>query len=310
MTWTNSPLVDYTLISPNKYKGRRDSKGAVTKLTYIAIHCVVGQVTVERLGQIFANPNRYASSNYGVGFDGRIGMYVEEKDTSWCTSSCVDTREHIGCDNHGISIEVASDSYDPYAITDKAYKATIKLVADICKRNGIKRITWIPEKNKNLAYVPAEDEVLMTAHRFWASKLCPGQWWIDHFPSLQKAVQTELDIIPWGVEDYVDGLYKYALERKHDAKGYQEWCRKLMSGESTPAQVAWGFFGSPEYRDKKTADGRYIQQLYEALLRREPDKTGMKHRMKDLKEGKGRKYCCEYITSSKEFKKFCKNRGI
>lgn len=193
MAWTNSSLVDYTLISPNKYVGRKDYNGkAITKLDYIAIHCVVGQVTVERLGQIFANPSRYASSNYGVGLDGKIGQYVYEKDTSWCTSSCVDTKTQPGCDNHGISIEVASDSYAPYAVTDKAYKATIKLVVDICKRNGITKVTWIADKAKNLAYRPAKGEVLLTAHRFRAAKNCPGDYLFTRFADIAKKANAEL----------------------------------------------------------------------------------------------------------------------
>lgn len=193
MAWTNSKLVDYTLISPNKYTGRKDYNGkAITKLDRIAIHCVVGQVTVERLGQIFANPSRYASSNYGVGLDGRIGLYVYEKDTSWCTSSSTDTKTQPAVDNHGISIEVASDNYAPYAVTDAAYKATIKLVTDICKRNGITKITWIADKAKNRAYVPAKGEVLLTAHRHWAAKSCPGDALFAKFSDIQKQVQAAI----------------------------------------------------------------------------------------------------------------------
>lgn len=158
MAYTNSKLVNYTLRSPNYSAGR-------ICINRIAIHCVVGQVTVERLGQIFANPNRQASSNYGVGLDGKIGLYVDEKNRSWCTSSA-------WCDNRAITIEVASDNFHPYAVTDKAYNATIKLVVDICKRNGKKKVTWISDKNKNLAYNPADDEILLTAHRFYAAKAC------------------------------------------------------------------------------------------------------------------------------------------
>lgn len=314
MAFTNSLLTAYTLISPNKYVGRKDYYGkAITVLERIAVHCVVGQVTVERLGQIFANPSRYASSNYGVGLDGKIGMYVEEKDTSWCTSSSVDTKYQQGCDNHGISIEVASDAYYPYAVTTAAFDSTVKLVADICKRNGKKKLTWISDKSKNLAYKPAVDEMLLTAHRFYASKACPGDYLFNKFPELTKRVNDILSKpeIPWGVSDYVGGLYKYALTREPDEAGYNNWCNRLMTGEKTASQVAWGFFGSKEYINKKTTDSRYVQQLYQALLRREPDKAGKETWLKKLKSGKTRQQVCSGITSSNEFKNvFCKKRNL
>lgn len=178
MAYTNSKLVNYTLRSPNYSAGR-------ICINRIAIHCVVGQVTVERLGEIFANPNRQASSNYGVGFDGRYGLYVDEKNRSWCTSSA-------WCDNRAITIEVASDSYHPYAVTAKAYEATIKLVVDICKRNGKKKVTWISDKNKNLAYNPKDDEILLTAHRFYAAKACPGDYLFERFGDIAKKANAEL----------------------------------------------------------------------------------------------------------------------
>ena len=81
MGFSNSPLVNYTNISPNKSVNRNH------KIDTIIIHCVVGQCSVETIGNVFAPKSRQASSNYGIGPDGRIGMYVEEKDRSWCSSS-------------------------------------------------------------------------------------------------------------------------------------------------------------------------------------------------------------------------------
>ena len=111
---SNSPLVSYTRISPNRTSPRNHSINRIT------IHCVVGQVTVERLGEIFAPESRKASANYGIGKDGKIGMYVEEKDRSWCSSS----RDN---DHRAVTIEVASDTTHPYAVTDKAYSALLDL---------------------------------------------------------------------------------------------------------------------------------------------------------------------------------------
>lgn len=134
MAYTNSALVSHTRISPNRNSPRKHAIDTIT------IHCVVGQVSVETLGNIFANPNRGASSNYGIGYDGRVGMYVEERDRSWCSSSPDN-------DHRAVTIEVASDMSEPYAVTGKAYAALISLVADICKHNGIKKLVWSTDKN-------------------------------------------------------------------------------------------------------------------------------------------------------------------
>lgn len=156
---SNSLLIDYTKYSPN-HSGRRNHK-----IDTITIHCVVGQCSVETLGNIFANPSLEASSNYGVGYDGRIGLYVNEANRSWCSSSGSN-------DNRAVTIEVASDTYHPYAVNDKAYNATVKLVADICRRNGIKKLMWRADSS----LIGQVDKQNMTVHRWFANKSCPGDY--------------------------------------------------------------------------------------------------------------------------------------
>ena len=176
MGYTNSSLVNYTKISPNKTPNRNHAIDTIT------IHCVVGQVTVERLGDIFAPTSRQASSNYGVGKDGRIGMYVEEKDRSWCTSNAAN-------DHRAITIEVASDTSDPYAVTPAAYEALIKLVADICKRNGIKKLVWSTNKNDRVNHLNGCN---MTVHRDYANKSCPGEYLYSHHQDIANRVNAIL----------------------------------------------------------------------------------------------------------------------
>ena len=78
----------------------------------------LGELKVEALGELFANPNRQASSNYGIGSDGRIAMFVEEADRSWCTSSKAN-------DNRAITIEVANITGSPnYNISSAASAIT------------------------------------------------------------------------------------------------------------------------------------------------------------------------------------------
>ena len=127
MAYTNSPLVSYIKISPNKTINRNHA------IDTISIHCMAGNLSIEQCGNLFANPSRQASSNYGIGSDGRIGLYVEEKDRSWCTSSSSN-------DNRAITIEVANDGGAPdWHVSDAAMTSLIKLCADICKRNLVRK---------------------------------------------------------------------------------------------------------------------------------------------------------------------------
>ena len=173
---SNSPLVSYTKISPNKTSPRNHAIDTIT------IHCVVGQCSVETLGNIFAPTSRQASSNSGVGLDGKIGMYVEEKDRSWCTSSAEN-------DNRAITIEVASDTSEPYAVNSKAYKALLDLVTDICKRNGIKKLVWSTNKNNRVKHLNGCN---MTVHRDYANKSCPGKYLYDRHGEIADEINKRL----------------------------------------------------------------------------------------------------------------------
>ena len=159
MAYTNSPLVVYTKLSPNHSGQRTHSIDRITP------HCVVGQCSVETLGNIFYPTSRQASCQYGIGPDGRVGMYVEEKNRSWCSSSNAN-------DQRAVTIECASDTYHPYAMNSTVYARLIDLCVDICKRNGKKKLIWFGDKNKSLNYVPAADEMVLTVHRWFANKSC------------------------------------------------------------------------------------------------------------------------------------------
>lgn len=178
MTMSNSPLVNYTRISPNRNSPRN------AKICYITPHCVVGQCTVESLGNVFAPVGRQASSNYGIGYDGRVGMYCPESDRSWCSSSAWN-------DNRAITIEVASDNFHPYAVKKAAYDKLIKLCVDICKRYGKKKLLFLG-KDKTLEYTVKSDEMVLTAHRWFASTICPGDYLYSRFDDIAKEVTKEL----------------------------------------------------------------------------------------------------------------------
>lgn len=176
---SNSSLVDCTIISPNKNSPRNHAIDTIT------IHCVVGQCSAERIGEIFKPTSRQASSNYGIGYDGRIGMYVEEKDRSWCTSNAAN-------DHRAITIEVASDTTHPYAVKEKAFAALLDLVTDICKRNGIKRLVWSTNKSDRVNH---KNGCNMTVHRDYANKSCPGDYLYNLHGEIAAEVNKRLGVV-------------------------------------------------------------------------------------------------------------------
>lgn len=158
-----SPLVTHINISPNKTSGRK------YKITRITPHCSVCSVSVERLLNVFKPLLKRASCNYGIGNDGKVGLCVDEADKSWCSSNNDN-------DNRAITIEVASSNKYPYTITDSSLRSLINLMADICKRYNKNKIIWISDKNKALSYKLKDDEMLITVHRWFAKKSCPGEY--------------------------------------------------------------------------------------------------------------------------------------
>lgn len=176
---SNSKLVNYTRLSPNHSGTRTHSIDRITP------HCVVGQCSVETLGNIFMNANREASCNYGIGADGRVLLCVDEGNRSWCSSSNSN-------DQRAVTIECASETYHPYEMNSNVYNSLVKLCVDICKRNGKKKLLWFNDKNKTLNYSPKSDEMIITVHRWFDNKACPGDWLYNRLGNLAKQVTKQL----------------------------------------------------------------------------------------------------------------------
>lgn len=173
MAYTNSSLVSYTQISPNRNSPRNQP---ITKIT---IHHMAGIMSVEQFGNLVANPNRQMSSNYCIGNDGRIGLFCPEQDRSWCSSSPWN-------DNRAITIEVSNNVYgEPWSISDAAYASLIKLCVDICKRNGIKKLEFTGDQNGSLTY-----------HYMFAATACPATWIRNHTTEICSKVNEQLNETP------------------------------------------------------------------------------------------------------------------
>lgn len=176
---SNSPLVSYTKLSPCKNSPRNH------KIDTITIHCMAGNMTVESCGALFSKYSRQTSSNYGIGSDGRIALYVNESDRSWCTSS----RSN---DNRAITIEVANDggAETGWHVSDKAYESLINLLVDICKRNNIPELRWKADKN----LIGQVDKQNMTVHRWFAAKACPGDYLYNAHSAIAAEVNKRLSV--------------------------------------------------------------------------------------------------------------------
>ena len=202
---SNSPLVSYTKISPHRDSPRNH------KIDTITIHCVVGQCNVEPLGELFQT--KAASSNYGIGKDGRIGMYVEEKDRSYCSSSSSN-------DNRAITIECASDMTEPFAVNDKVYASLINLLVDICKRNDIKELKWKADKN----LIGQVDKQNMTVHRwFHSGKSCPGTYLYERMGKIADDVNKRLGVViekPSNTNNILYHVQIGAFSNKNNADAY------------------------------------------------------------------------------------------
>ena len=172
-----SALTDVYMASPH-HRGYR-----ISQIDRITIHCTVGQCTAEALGYWFQLAEIH-SANYGVDRDGRILCAVDEDRISICSSSYAN-------DMRAVTIEVASDAEHPYAVTPAAMQSLIRLVVDICRRNGKIRVVWIPDKFRALSYDQQEDEMLLTVHRWFTNTLCPGEYLMEHMGEI-STVSTEL----------------------------------------------------------------------------------------------------------------------
>lgn len=179
MAYTNSSLVNCTVKSPNHSGKRTHSIDRITP------HCVVGQLSAESIGSCFTSTSRQASCNYGIGKDGRVCLIVDEANRSWCSSS----NEN---DQRAVTIECASDTTEPYAMNDAVYNKLVALCVDICKRNGKSKLLWFGDKSKSLTYSPKSGEMVLTVHRWFANKSCPGNWLYSRLGGLATTVTSKL----------------------------------------------------------------------------------------------------------------------
>ena len=270
---SNSSLVNYTLLSPNHYNGRNHVIDTIT------IHCMAGNLTVERCGQVFQS--RPASSNYGIGSDGRIAMYVEECNGSWCSSNKSN-------DMRAVTIEVANDGGEStgWHVSDTAMQSLISLCADICKRNGINSLKW----QANKALIGQVDKQNMTVHRWFANKACPGEYlYSKHFYIADEVnkilnqpkpvIEEKGDFATMNSDEkkaYVKDLYAKYLGRIADQGGLNYWVKEITD-KTNLVDFEKKFVNNDEAR-KYAVTCAYLN-----VFNRKPDKSGLQYWMNWLK---------------------------
>ena len=225
---SDSKLVVYTLISPNCHHPRNH------KIDTITIHHMAGNLSVETCGQIFQNTKREASSNYGIGTDGRIGLYVHEADRAWTSGSPAN-------DHRAITIEVANDggAETNWHVSDKALASLINLLVDVCKRNGIKKLVWSDNKDDRVHH---RNGCNMTVHRDFQATACPGpylyskQGWIAK--EVNKILEGDEEMLSY--EQWKEYMKRYESERSNLptdewADPFVEWAKKngIMVGDAS-----------------------------------------------------------------------------
>ena len=217
ITWTviermsNSRLVNYSCLSPNNSGPRTQPISRITP------HCVVGQASVEWMGEYFHQKSIKTAPNYGIGFDGQIGLYVPEAFRSWCSSSAHN-------DQRAVTIECASDATAPNRFNDAVYNTLIELCADICRRNGKTKLLWLGSKETTLAYKPKPEEMVLTVHRWFAKKACPGEWLMARMDKLAGAVTAKIstEMYRYYTVQKGDGLWGIAKKELGNGARYSE----------------------------------------------------------------------------------------
>lgn len=198
--YTDSPLVTYTNLTNNMTTYRTHDIDTITP------HMIVGQWTAKQGADYFAETDRQVSANYVVGRDGSIALCVHEKDRSWCTSSPAN-------DHRAVTIEIASDIKEPYAITIHAYHALVDLMADIAVRNGLAPLKF--KNNKELIGQPEEQNI--TIHKWFSATNCPGTYILhmlnkiveDANRIIGKEAQTSSQLLPYRIRFTKDiDIYK------------------------------------------------------------------------------------------------------
>lgn len=239
--YTNSSLVTYIDLSPGNY-GPRDHK-----IDTITIHHMAGNLSVETCGKVFHN--KKGNSNYGIGSDGRVALYVEEKNGAWTSSNKAN-------DMRAITIEVANNSGAPnWTISPQALNSLIELCADCCRRNDIKALIWSPNKSDRINH---RNGCNMTMHKDFAATACPGPFIESIEGLIAIAVNQKL-----AQSGYI--LYGYDYSPVFDPVYYANRYADLKAAFGNDDRALWDHFCSFGMTEFRQASDEFDPVYYKAM---------------------------------------------
>ena len=241
----NSGLVNCTVKSPN-HSGKRTHT-----IDRITPHCVVGQLKAENIGYCFPK-GRDASCNYAIGTDGRVCLVVDEWNRSWCSSSNAN-------DQRAVTIECASDKTHPYTMNNVVFNKLVDLCVDICKRNNNTVLLWFGDKGKTLNYMPKQNEMVLTVHRWFSSTACPGDWLMGRMGELAARVDAKLKPTVSTRPEGSVSLYRVQVGAYKEKKNAEEQAEKLKkAGFDCFIKCVNGLYKVQvgAYKEKKNAEAQ------------------------------------------------------
>ena len=199
----DSPLAKCAIWTGNNTYPRQTKKKP-NEFTIIP-HCIAGNPTAEAQAMAFCNPDRGASAHYIIDSKGVIVQNVPEDCRAWTTGGNLDVNGLTGAeiDHEAITFEIANCGYgEPWPMSAEAINSLVLLMVDICKRNGIPCIKY--SGNKFLAGTPEQN---VAAHRWFATKSCPGSFLYDNLSAVCDTVNYYLSSsVPVPVPS-VDDIY-------------------------------------------------------------------------------------------------------
>lgn len=264
---SNSSLATYKNLTTNCTKPRKYAIDTIT------IHCIVGQWTAKQGCDYFANPNRKASANYIVGKDGSIGQSVLEENRAWTTGGSYKNNGFTGAENdhHAITIECASDTTSPYAVTPQAYASLIELCTDICRRNGIKKLVWSTNKDDRIY---RRNGANLTVHRDYDARSCPGDYLYNKLGDIANQVNAKLSgtPTPTPTPDFISKVASYVNKYREKYNIFvaspiiAQAILESAMGTSELAVNAQNYFGL-KYRPNRcpTSNGIYVKDAFEQM---------------------------------------------
>ena len=112
------------------------------------------------------------------------------------------------------------------------------------------------------------------------------------------------------VTAFVNRNYLYALRRKGEPDGLNDWTGKLLNKVQTPKQVANDFVFSKECIGRGLNDRDFVEMLYHLYMGRDPDEGGLNYWVSELNAGTPREEAAAGFADSPEFREIVKSYGL